>query len=121
MGVYGGSSSARGLVACGRVRYLFSSFDPAASAPARYVDCDVVVAEVRETSRKPDEMYSLLERLSPGTRKLEIFARKHNLKPGWVGLGNQLESVNIIDPELRERFRARYGFDPNANENCQVK
>lgn len=38
----------------------------------RYVDCDVVVAEVRETSRKPDEMYTLLERLSPGTRKLEV-------------------------------------------------
>lgn len=26
--------------------------------------------QVRETSRKPDELYSLLERLSPGTRKL---------------------------------------------------
>jgi len=38
----------------------------------RYVDCDVLVSEVRETSRKPDEMYSLLERLSPGTRKLEV-------------------------------------------------
>ena len=49
-----------------------------------FVDCDVVVGEVRETSRKPDEMYSLLERLSPGTRKLEIFARSHNCKPGWV-------------------------------------
>jgi N6-adenosine-specific RNA methylase IME4 len=32
----------------------------------------VLVAEVRETSRKPDEMYALLERLSPGTRKLEV-------------------------------------------------
>jgi N6-adenosine-specific RNA methylase IME4 len=32
----------------------------------------VVVSEVRETSRKPDEMYALLERLSPGTRKLEV-------------------------------------------------
>lgn len=42
----------------------------------RFVDCDVLVSEVRETSRKPDEMYSLLERLSPGTRKLEIFARQ---------------------------------------------
>lgn len=42
--------------------------------PHRFVDCDVLVAEVRETSRKPDEMYSLLERLSPGTRKLEVRA-----------------------------------------------
>lgn len=56
----------------------------------RHVDCDVVMAEVRETSRKPDEMYPLLERLSPGTRKLEIFARPHNVRPGWVSMGNQL-------------------------------
>lgn len=96
-----------------------------------------MVAEVRETSRKPDEMYSLLERLSPGTRKLEvrrygpqgpgggllrvsaramwrlgeaavshvltaadvcgsqIFARPHNLFPGWISLGNQLDGVKV--------------------------
>jgi mRNA (2'-O-methyladenosine-N6-)-methyltransferase len=59
------------------------------------VDCDVVVSEVRETSRKPDEMYPLLERLSPGTRKLEIFARQHNVRPGWVSLGNQLDGTYI--------------------------
>lgn len=86
----------------------------------RYVDTDVVVAEVRETSRKPDEMYSLLERLSPGTRKLEIFARSHNCKPGWVGLGNQLRTVNIIEPEVRQRFAARYGFEPDPNVECFV-
>lgn len=37
----------------------------------RFVDCDVLVSEVRETSRKPDEMYPLLERLSPGERQLQ--------------------------------------------------
>ncbi len=52
---------------------------------------------MRETSRKPDELYSLLERLSPGTRKLEIFARQHNCQQGWVGLGNQLDGNNILD------------------------
>ncbi|GFH06369.1 predicted protein [Haematococcus lacustris] len=75
----------------------------------KFVDCDVVVAEVRETSRKPDEMYPLLERLSPGTRKLEIFARAHNLSPGWVGLGNQLDGVHVLDPDMRARYEARYG------------
>jgi N6-adenosine-specific RNA methylase IME4 len=35
-------------------------------ARRRHVDCDVVVAPVRETSRKPDEMYPLLERIHPG-------------------------------------------------------
>ena len=34
-------------------------------------------AEVRETSRKPDEMYDMLERLAPGQRKLELFGRPH--------------------------------------------
>lgn len=75
----------------------------------RYVDCDVVVAEVRETSRKPDEMYPLLERLSPGTRKLELFARMHNLRNGWVSLGNQLSTSCIKDAEMRSRYEATYG------------
>ncbi|CAK0783651.1 hypothetical protein CVIRNUC_006850 [Coccomyxa viridis] len=75
----------------------------------RCIDCDVLVAEVRETSRKPDEMYSLLERLSPGTRKLEIFARAHNLQPGWVGLGNQLNGTKIMEPEMMEHYEAKYG------------
>jgi len=75
----------------------------------RFVDCDVVVAEVRETSRKPDEMYPLLERLSPGTRKLELFARMHNLRNGWVSLGNQLDNSSILDPELKTRYERVYG------------
>ena len=74
----------------------------------RHIDCDVLVAEVRETSRKPDEIYSLLERLSPGTRKLEIFGREHNTRPGWVTLGNQLPGVRLADDALRGRFLARY-------------
>lgn len=77
----------------------------------RNLDCDVLVAEVRETSRKPDEMYSLLERLSPGTRKLEIFARPHNVQPGWVCLGNQLDGTKIADPEMLAAYTKAYG-DP---------
>lgn len=74
----------------------------------RSIDCDLVVAEVRETSRKPDEMYSLLERLSPGTRKLEVFGRVHNCRPGWTTLGNQLPGVQLMDEAVRQRFLARY-------------
>ncbi|KAK9819438.1 hypothetical protein WJX74_004366 [Apatococcus lobatus] len=74
----------------------------------RNLDCDVLLAEVRETSRKPDEMYSLIERLSPGTRKLEIFARQHNVRPGWVSLGNQLDGVKIMDSEMKARYDAKY-------------
>ena len=50
----------------------------------RGLDTDVIVSEVRETSRKPDEVYGLIERMCPGGRKIEIFGRKHNTRPGWV-------------------------------------
>jgi mRNA m6A methyltransferase catalytic subunit len=70
----------------------------------RGLDTDVIVSEVRETSRKPEEVYGLIERMCPGGRKvgtwtmsslissldlgiyhiLEIFGRKHNTRPGFV-------------------------------------
>ncbi|KAL5726833.1 mRNA (2'-O-methyladenosine-N(6)-)-methyltransferase [Ranunculus cassubicifolius] len=74
----------------------------------RNIDTDVIVAEVRETSRKPDEMYPLLERISPRTRKLELFARMHNTHAGWISLGNQLSGVRLVDDGLRARFKAAY-------------
>lgn len=74
----------------------------------RNIDTDVIVAEVRETSRKPDEMYALLERISPRTRKLELFARMHNTHAGWLSLGNQLNGVRLVDEGLRARFKAAY-------------
>ncbi|OWM72199.1 hypothetical protein CDL15_Pgr018083 [Punica granatum] len=86
----------------------------------RNIDTDVIVAEVRETSRKPDElgssintvivwqMYPLLERISPRTRKLELFARMHNTHAGWISLGNQLNGVRLVDEGLRARFKAAY-------------
>ena len=46
----------------------------------RGLDCDVLVAEVRDTSHKPDEIYGIIERLSPGSRKLELFGRMHNVQ-----------------------------------------
>jgi len=52
------------------------------------IDCDVIVTEVRETSRKPDEIYHLLNRLSPRGRKIELFGRPHNCFKGWMTLGN---------------------------------
>ncbi|KAH7283614.1 hypothetical protein KP509_34G015800 [Ceratopteris richardii] len=74
----------------------------------RNIDTDVIVAEVRETSRKPDEMYPMLERISPRTRKLELFARMHNTHAGWISLGNQLNGVRLVDEGLRARFKAAY-------------
>jgi len=74
----------------------------------RGLDTDVIVSEVRETSRKPDEVYGLIERMCPGGRKVEIFGRKHNTRPGWLTLGNQLGPDQIYEEDLASRIKARY-------------
>ncbi|KAK7114395.1 N(6)-adenosine-methyltransferase catalytic subunit METTL3-like [Littorina saxatilis] len=76
------------------------------------LDCDVIVAEVRATSHKPDEIYGIIERLSPGTRKVELFGRPHNVQPNWITLGNQVEGVCLKDPDIVKLFREKY---PDGN------
>lgn len=70
---------------------------------------DVIVSEVRETSRKPEEIYSIIERMAPGQnqRRLELFGRSHNLRPGWLTLGNQLGDACVYDPEIVNRMNER--------------
>merc|ERR550539_2053571 len=79
----------------------------------RGLDCDVIVAEVRATSHKPDEIYGIIERLSPGTRKIELFGRPHNVQPNWVTLGNQLDGIVIHDEDMDNRWKSSY---PNGYE-----
>lgn len=71
----------------------------------RNVDCDVIVSEVRETSRKPDEIYRLIERMCPDGLKLELFGRQHNLRQNWITLGNQLDGVSLQSPQLIKAFK----------------
>ncbi|NP_001084701.1 methyltransferase like 3 L homeolog [Xenopus laevis] len=74
----------------------------------RGLDCDVIVAEVRSTSHKPDEIYGMIERLSPGTRKIELFGRPHNIQPNWITLGNQLDGIHLLDPDVVAQFKQKY-------------
>ena len=83
----------------------------------RNLDCDVLVSEVRETSRKPDEIYELIERMKPGGRKLELFARPHNRRQGWISLGNQLPGVYFVEEEIIERFNKAY---PNVKLDKEI-
>lgn len=49
---------------------------------------NIINAQKREHSRKPDEMYPLIEECSSGPY-LELFAR--GTRPGWTAWGNQAE------------------------------
>lgn len=71
----------------------------------KQIDIDVVVSPTRETSRKPDEFYDIVERLvGKHSRKLEIFGRDHNTRPGWLTIGNQLQGVSLYEPELKYKY-----------------
>ena len=46
----------------------------------------------------------MIERLVPKGRKIEIFARMNNIRNGWLSIGNQLGTTNLIDPILKKRY-----------------
>ncbi|VUG17843.1 DEBR0S2_17568g1_1 [Brettanomyces bruxellensis] len=69
------------------------------------MDPQILVSSTRETSRKPDEIYGIIERLAgSGVKKLEIFGRQHNTRPGWLTIGNQLEETHLVEKELLVRY-----------------
>lgn len=88
---------------------------------ARGIDADVIVSATRDKSHKPDELYRLAERLAGSrSRKLELFGREHNTRPGWlsksqkqmfktchvltIAVGNQLNGTRILEPELARSY-----------------
>ena len=86
----------------------------------RLLDTDVIVAEVRETSRKPDEVYEIVERLvgaDRGVRKLEMFGRKHNRRKGWMTIGNQLDGIRLFEPDVVERWNRAFPDQPASVAN----
>ena len=50
-------------------------------------------APLQDHSHKPEEMYPIIERVSPGPY-LELFARRP--QPNWDAWGNEIESDIII-------------------------
>jgi len=56
--------------------------------PARRIP-NIIISGKREHSRKPDELYRLIERCSPSPR-LELFARHPRL--GWTQWGDEIQS-----------------------------
>lgn len=48
--------------------------------------------KVREHSRKPDEFYDIVEKVSPAPTYFELFARRE-LPPNWHGHGNQVGTL----------------------------
>jgi N6-adenosine-specific RNA methylase IME4 len=66
-------------------------------AGLRHTERNLILAERREHSRKPDEMHEMLERLAPTARKAELFARA--TRPGWESFGNEVDKFDRMAAE----------------------
>lgn len=54
------------------------------------VSNDLIIADIRNRSQKPDQLYTVIDLMMPGAKKIEIFAKNNNVRQGWLSLGNQL-------------------------------
>ncbi len=63
--------------------------------PAGRRQVNITISRKREHSRKPDELYDIIEQCSPGPY-LEMFAR-HN-RSGWTQWGNEVSESRTIIP-----------------------
>jgi N6-adenosine-specific RNA methylase IME4 len=85
-----------GLSAISAVRNPCRLVGCAASQEWSMVRCDgkawssLIEAPIREHSRKPDEIYGLIEAYFPNVPKVELFARGE-ARPGWTTWGAEAE------------------------------
>ena len=62
---------------------------------------NIIFADVQKKSQKPEQIYTIIDLMMPGAKKMELFARNNNLRHGWFSLGNQLgENYNQWQNEV---------------------
>jgi MT-A70 len=80
-----------------------------------------IATRKREHSRKPDELYPIIEACSPGPY-LELFARQR--RPGWTSIGNDVDHFPIppipaVHDQPREKADALPGAGRHSNGRLQ--
>jgi hypothetical protein len=56
-----------------------------------------------DPTRKPPEMYTLIENFCLGLRRLELFARARSLRRGWVSVLAEGEETNVLAVQAQAR------------------
>ncbi|KAG6528151.1 hypothetical protein ZIOFF_010300 [Zingiber officinale] len=61
------------------------------------IDTDVIIAEGPNdgSTKKPEDMYRIIEHFALGRRRLELFGEDHNIRSGWLTAGKGLPSSNF--------------------------
>ena len=77
---------------------------------------DVLISQPRLHSQKPDKQYKIMESLCPGGPYLELIGRRHNVRAGWITVGNQVGESEYAEGLSRLRLRGKRHLREKANE-----
>jgi len=61
------------------------------------------------STKKPEDMYRIIEHFALGRRRLELFGEDHNIRPGWLTLGKGLSTSNFNKEAYIKNFADRDG------------
>lgn len=70
------------------------------------LDTDILISEEEEEvgcTRKPEELYDIIERFCLGRRRIELFGRDWNRRAGWVTVGCEF-GLTTFDPKTYASF-----------------
>jgi N6-adenosine-specific RNA methylase IME4 len=84
-------------------------------APGRR-QVNIITSRKREHSRKPDELYDIIEQCSPEPY-LELFARHQ--RPGWVQWGNEVDGP-VTEPAPQQAIENDTETDEHKDERQRV-
>ncbi|RLN39683.1 hypothetical protein C2845_PM01G41050 [Panicum miliaceum] len=75
------------------------------------IDTDIIIAEepTDGSTKKPEDMYRIIEHFALGRRRLELFGEDHNIRPGWLTLGKDLSTSNFNKEAYIKNFADRDG------------
>ncbi|CAN6323845.1 unnamed protein product [Urochloa humidicola] len=75
------------------------------------IDTDIIIAEepTDGSTKKPEDMYRIIEHFALGKRRLELFGEDHNIRPGWLTLGKDLSTSNFNKEAYIKNFADRDG------------
>ena len=71
------------------------------------IDTDVIVSEEPPlgSTRKPDELYHIIERFCLGRKRIELFGEDHNIRPGWLTVGRNITDTCFDQVEYEGWFK----------------
>ncbi|GJN30302.1 hypothetical protein PR202_gb18595 [Eleusine coracana subsp. coracana] len=85
------------------------------------IDTDIIIAEEPNdgSTKKPEDMYRIIEHFALGRRRLELFGEDHNIRPGWLTLGKGLSYSNFNKEAYVKNFAGKDGKDL-SNGCCDI-